>query len=89
MDKKGGVTISRRSFFPQIAQKTSWANRSVFKKFSGIKMVWIIGVSRFCQLFLSHSSEKFVENPPMIQKIRAPKNFMHKTGVQRLAMEKF
>ena len=89
MDKKGGVTFFRRSFFPQIAQKTSCANPSVFQIYSGFIVFWMIGVSRFCRLFLSHNAKKFVENPPMIQKNRAPKNFMIIRGVSRFSMKNF
>ena len=43
-------------------------NPSVFQKCSRIKHFSIVGVSRFCRSFLSHSTKKFVYNPPMIQK---------------------
>ena len=105
MDKKGGVTFFRRSFFVPNCRKTSCAHPPVFQncfgikslqiigvsqvcqvflshiaknhrgrtrlfqKYSCFKTFWIMGASRFCRLFLSHSAEKFVEIPPMIQKI--------------------
>ena len=37
MDKKGGVTFFRRSFFVPNLRKISWANFSVFQKCSGMK----------------------------------------------------
>ena len=105
MDKKGGVTFFRRSFFPNRTknivgepfcvsemfwyqnildnrgitilsiffvwhrQESSRAKPSVLQNYSCFKIFWIILVSRFCRLFLSHSAEKFVANPPMIQKL--------------------
>ena len=68
MDNEAGFTFFRRNFFTSHRRKTSWVNPSVFQNYSGIKMFWIIGLSRFCRLFLSHSAKKLVENPPMIQK---------------------
>ena len=63
----GGIT-NLLKFFVSHRQKSPWANTSVFQNYSDFKIFWIIGVSRFCRLFLSHNAEKFVENPPMIQK---------------------
>ena len=40
----------------------------VFRKSSCIGKLLDNKVARFCRLFLSHSAENFVENPPMIQK---------------------
>ena len=60
----------------------------MFLKSYGVEKLLDNKVSRFCRLFLSHSAEKFVENPPMIQKIRAPKKPMHKRGVQLFSVEK-
>ena len=53
-------------FFFSHRQKSPWANCSVFQNCSGIKIFWIIRVSRFSWLFLSHSAEIFVENLSMI-----------------------
>ena len=47
----------------------------MFRKSSGIEKLLDNKVARFCRLFLSHSAEKFVENPPRIQKkLGHPKN---------------
>ena len=67
--RRRGVTFFRHELFVQNRRKSSWANLSVFQNYSGFKVFWILGLSLFCRLFLSHSAEKFVENPPMIQKI--------------------
>ena len=40
----------------------------VFGKSFCIEKILDNKVARFCRLFLSHSAEKFAENPPMIQK---------------------
>ena len=56
-------------FFVSHRQESSRANPSVFQNYSCFKIFWIIGVSLFCRLFLSHSAKKFVEKPLMIQKI--------------------
>ena len=45
----------------------------MFLKSYGIEKLLDNKVSQFCRLFLSQSAEIFVENPPMIQKIRATK----------------
>ena len=66
LDNRGITILS--IFLVSYRQKSPCANRSVFQKYSCFKIFWIIGASRFCRLFLSHSAEKFVENPPMIQK---------------------
>ena len=62
-----GITISS-TYFVSHRQKSSWANRSVFQKYSGIRLFWIIGVSRFCRLFLSHNAEKFRRGTPVFRK---------------------
>ena len=59
----------------------------MFLKSYGIEKLLDEKVSRFCRLFFSHSAKKFVENPQMIQKIRAPKIFMHNRGVSRFTVE--
>ena len=41
----------------------------MFLKSYGIEKLLDSKVSRFCRLSFSHSAEKFVENPPMFQKI--------------------
>ena len=45
-----GITILP-NFFVLHRQKSSWANRSVFQIYTGIKMFWTTGVRRFCRLF--------------------------------------
>ena len=65
-DKRGIKNLS--NFFVSHRQKSSWANCSVFQKYSGIKLFWIIGVSRFCRLFLSHNAEKFRRGTPVFWK---------------------
>ena len=66
-DNKGIIILC--NFFVSHRQKSSWANPSVFQNCSGFKVCRIIGVSRFCRLFLSHSTKKLAENPPLIQKV--------------------
>ena len=61
----------------------------MFLKSYGIQKLLDNKVSQFCRLFLSHSAEIFVDNPPMIQKIRAPKRTMDKRGAQLFSVEKF
>ena len=61
MDKKGVSRFSVEIFFVPNRRKTSWANRSVFQKCSGIKMFWIIGVSRLCRMFSLTVPKNFVK----------------------------
>ena len=75
MDKKGGVTFFRRSFFVPNLRKISWANLSVFQNYSGFKIFWIIGVSLFCRLFLYHNAEKFRRGPLFFGKVLVSKKF--------------
>ena len=86
LDNRGTTILS--FFFVSHRQESSRANPSVFQNYSCFKIFWIIGVSRFCRLFLFHSAEKFVENPLMIQKIQGTqKKFMQKRGVSRFSVE--
>ena len=57
LDNRGITILS--NYFVSHRQKSLWANRSVFQNYSGNKLFWIIGVSRFFRLFLSHNSENF------------------------------
>ena len=55
------VTFFRRKFFVSRRRRTSWANPSVFQKYSGIKIFWIIGVSRLCRMFSLTVPKNFVK----------------------------
>ena len=78
-----GITIFS-NFFVSHRQKSSWANRYVFQKYSGINTFCIIGVSRFCRLCLSHRAEIYLENPSMIQKNRGIQKFYSYCGSFRI-----
>ena len=71
LDNRGITILSK--YFVSHRQKSSWANGSVFQKYSGIILFWIIGVSRFCGLFLSHNAEKFRRGPLFFGKVLVSK----------------
>ena len=83
-----GVSRFCRSFLSHSTEK-SRRGILVFLKSYGIEKLLDNKVSRFCRLFFPHSAEKFVENPPMIQKIRAPRKTMQKREVQRFSVDNF
>ena len=56
------------TFFVSHRRNSSWAKPSVFQNYYGIESFSIIGVSRFCRLFLSHSAEKFRSGTPVFRK---------------------
>ena len=66
-----------------------WYQKFLDYRVIGIRKLLDNKVSRFCRLFLPQSVEKFVENPPLIQKIRGPKKTMHKRGVLLFSVEIF
>ena len=57
-----GITILP-NFFVSHRQKSSWAIRSVFQKYTGIKMFWITEVRRFCRLFCLTMPKIFAGGP--------------------------
>ena len=86
MDKKGGVTFFRRSFYPQIAQKSSWANPSVFQNYSGFKIFWIIGSSQFCQFFCLTSPKIIVSEPVCVSELFWYQNVLENRGITILSI---
>ena len=84
-DKKVGVSLYRRKIFVPNRKKTSWANRSVFQKYSVIKFFWIIVVSRFCWSILSHSTETFRRVTLVFQNCSGIKRFLDNQGITILS----
>ena len=58
MDKKVLSRFSVGSCSSKNAQKTTWADPSVFQKVSGNRNILRSRASRFCRSFLSHSTVK-------------------------------
>ena len=70
-----GITILP-NFFVLHRQNSSWANRSVFQIYTGIKMFWTTGVRRFCSFVLSLNVEKFRSRNPVFRKSSGIEKFM-------------
>ena len=88
LDNRGITILS--IFLVSYRQKSPWANRSVFQKFSCFKIFWIIGASRFCRLFLSHSTEKFRGGTFLAsRKVLVRKKFLDKKGLSLFSVEVF
>ena len=86
MDKKGGVTSSRRSFFVPNRRKTSWENPSAFQKYSGIKSFYIIGESQFCHFFCLTSPTIIAGEPVCVSEFFSFQNFLDKRGITILSI---
>ena len=69
-----GITILP-NFFVSHRQKSSWANRSVFQNYTGIKKFWITGVRRFCRLFCLTTPKNFAGGPLFFGNVLVSKNF--------------
>ena len=69
-----GITILS-NYFVSRCQKSSRANRSVFHKYSGIKLFLIIGISRFCRLLCLTMPKFFVGGPLFFGKFLVSKKF--------------
>ena len=86
MDKKGGVTSSRRSFFVPNRRKTSWENPSAFQKYSGIKIFSIIGVSQFFEFFCLTSPKIIAGEPVCVSELFSFQKFMDNRGITILSI---
>ena len=73
LDNRGITILS--NYFVSHCQKSSWAIRSVFHKYSGIKLFWIIGVSQFCRLLCLTMPKNFVGGPLFFGNVPVSKNF--------------
>ena len=73
LDNRGSTILP--NFFVSHRQKSSWANRSVFQNYTGIKMFWITGVRRFCRLFCLTMPKNFAGGPLFFGKVLVSKNF--------------
>ena len=69
-----GITILP-NFFVSHRQKSSWANRSVFQNYTGIKMFWTTGVRRFCRLFCLLMLKNFAAGHLFFGNVPVSKNF--------------
>ena len=86
MEKKGGVTFFRRSFFAPNRQKTSWANLSAFQKCSCIKSFYIIGESQFCQFFCLTSPKIIAGEPVCVSELFLFRNFLDDRAITILSV---
>ena len=73
LDNRGNTILP--NFFVSHRQKSSWANRSVFQNYTGIKMFWITGVRRFCRLFCLTMPKSFAGGPLFFGKVLVSKKF--------------
>ena len=72
LDNRGTTILP--NFFVSHRQKSSWANRSVFQIYTGIKMFWITGVWRFCRLFCLTMPKNFAGGPLFFGNVLVSKN---------------
>ena len=68
MDEKGVSRLSVGKVQSQIAAKQRERTIQGFRKFLVSKILCVVGVSRFCRSFLSHSTEKLRRGAPVSQK---------------------
>ena len=77
-------------FFSLTVPKNFVGGPLCFKNDLVSKNLWIVGVSRFCRIFLPQSAKKFRGEPFNVsKKIGVSKIFLHKRRVSRLAVETF